>query len=158
SQKKRPRSSKEPRRERAPGPRRGFELFAGKGEANPRFDLPAPPRLTSPTTPSTAKQNSNINSGALRVPAAKTLHNAGGRPDALGFLAVAVVGGCLIELGLQLVIAALVFRFVSVGALHYLIDDVFNNFGNYPLSVFGGGVRFLLTFGLPLAFVAYLPS
>ena len=33
-----------------------------------------------------------------------------------------------------------------------------NNYGNYPLTIFSGLSRFLLTFGLPLAFVAYFPA
>lgn len=77
---------------------------------------------------------------------------------ALAFAALAVVGAALIEAGLKLAIAALCFRFLSTRALVFVVDDVFSNFGNYPLRIFGGLVQFLLTFALPVAFVAYLPA
>jgi len=31
-------------------------------------------------------------------------------------------------------------------------------FGSYPLHIFGDLARFVLTFGVPVAFIAYLPS
>jgi ABC-2 type transport system permease protein len=77
---------------------------------------------------------------------------------AFAFVVLAVIGAALIEAGLKLAIAALCFRFLSTRALVFVVDDVFSNFGNYPLRIFGGLVQFLLTFALPVAFVAYLPA
>jgi ABC-2 type transport system permease protein len=39
-----------------------------------------------------------------------------------------------------------------------LIDGFLNDFGPYPLRIFGGTLEFLLTFVLPMAFVAYFPA
>jgi ABC-2 type transport system permease protein len=39
-----------------------------------------------------------------------------------------------------------------------LLDTIFSNFSNYPLTIFGSVLGFLLTFGLPLAFMAYFPA
>jgi len=39
-----------------------------------------------------------------------------------------------------------------------VLDTVFSNFTNYPLNIFGGVLEFLLTFGVPLAFMAYFPA
>jgi ABC-2 type transport system permease protein len=39
-----------------------------------------------------------------------------------------------------------------------ILDTVFSNFSNYPLRIFGSALEFLLTFGVPLAFMAYFPA
>jgi ABC-2 type transport system permease protein len=79
-------------------------------------------------------------------------------PVSVGYLLLAVIGGALIEAGIKLVIASLCFRWLSTRALVFLVDDLFSNFGNYPLRMFGGAIQFLLTFALPVAFIAYFPA
>jgi len=39
-----------------------------------------------------------------------------------------------------------------------LSTTVNNRFGSYPLHIFGDLARFVLTFGVPVAFIAYLPA
>lgn len=78
-------------------------------------------------------------------------------PGRLGYLAAAVLGGTL-------VIAA-VFTAVSAAALHFpaawywtsWIGEVTATFGGYPLSILPKTVGELLTWVLPIAFIAYLP-
>ncbi|MFJ8957425.1 ABC transporter permease [Streptomyces sp. NPDC102381] len=77
---------------------------------------------------------------------------------AVGMLFAAVVGGAMVEASLQLFICSFSFRVLSTRTLRFQIDGIFNNFGGYPLKVFPSGVRFALTFLMPLAFVAYLPA
>ncbi|WP_405774034.1 ABC transporter permease [Streptomyces sp. NBC_01538] len=77
---------------------------------------------------------------------------------AVGFLVLAVVGGAMVEASVHLAASALVFRILKTMPLKQLIDGIFNDFGNYPMKVFGPAARFGLTFIFPLAFVAYLPS
>lgn len=79
-------------------------------------------------------------------------------PGSVLVLLFAVIGGALVEGSLQLAASALTFRIQSTFAIKTGIDSVFNEFGNYPLSIFGPTVRFALTFVFPLAFVAYFPS
>ncbi|MFE2290537.1 ABC transporter permease [Streptomyces sp. NPDC059452] len=79
-------------------------------------------------------------------------------PGAVGFLLLAVVGGALVEGALQLAASALVFRMKRVSPIKFAIDMIFNDFGNYPLKIFGPVAGFGLTFVFPLAFVAYLPA
>ena len=79
-------------------------------------------------------------------------------PIAVAFLVLAVLGGCLVEAGLELALAALTFRIVRAQALFALVNDVNNRFGSYPLHIFGDLARFVLTFGVPIAFIAYLPA
>ncbi|HEU5100365.1 MAG TPA: ABC-2 family transporter protein [Roseiflexaceae bacterium] len=79
-------------------------------------------------------------------------------PLALVYLALALIGGALVELAMRLLVSALAFRFLSGNALMGLLDTVFSNFSNYPLKIFGSTLEFLLTFGIPLAFMAYFPA
>ncbi|HEV8635144.1 MAG TPA: ABC-2 family transporter protein [Chloroflexota bacterium] len=79
-------------------------------------------------------------------------------PPALAYLALAVAGGCLIEAALRLAINSLAFRFLELGSLSFFVDTLIGNFGNYPLRIYGLAAQFLLTFVLPVAFVAYVPA
>lgn len=79
-------------------------------------------------------------------------------PGSVAFLVLTVLGAALVEAGLKLAIASLCFRFLSTRPLVFVVDDIFSNFGNYPMRIFGNVVQFLLTFALPVAFVAYLPA
>jgi ABC-2 type transport system permease protein len=96
--------------------------------------------------------------GIVLFLAANSLVAVDWSPLALGFVALTVVGAALLEAGLKLMIAALSFRFLSTRSLVFVVDDVFNNFGNYPLKIFGGVTQFALTFGIPVAFIAYFPA
>lgn len=79
-------------------------------------------------------------------------------PQAVAFLVLAVLGAALVEIGLKLAVATLCFRFLSSRALIRVVDDVLSNFGNYPMRIFGTIGQLLLTFVLPVAFLAYLPA
>ena len=74
------------------------------------------------------------------------------------YAAAAVVGGALIEGGLALGITSMSFRFVEVWPARYLVDNVLLNFGSYPLSVFGFLAQWVMTWILPVAFIAWLPA
>ncbi|MEV0220770.1 ABC-2 family transporter protein [Streptomyces sp. NPDC050704] len=76
----------------------------------------------------------------------------------VGYLVLAIVGGALVELSLQLAGAALCFKLLSTRSFRLLIDSVFNNFGGYPMNAFPLATQFALTFIVPLAFVAYFPA
>ncbi|ARQ72671.1 ABC transporter permease [Streptomyces marincola] len=77
---------------------------------------------------------------------------------AVAFLILAVFGGAMVEASAQLTASALVFRLLKTMPIKMLIDGLFNEFGNYPMKIFGPAARFGLTFVFPLAFVAYFPS
>lgn len=100
----------------------------------------------------------DFTSGLLLFLAANSLVGIEWSPAALGFAALTVIGAALVEAGLKLMVASLSFRFLSTRSLIFVVDDVFNNFGNYPLKIFGGVTQFVLTFGIPVAFIAYLPA
>jgi len=100
----------------------------------------------------------DFGSGILLFLIANSLVNVDWSPPALAFAALTVVGAALLEAGLKLMVASLSFRFLSTRSLVFVVDDVFNNFGNYPLKIFGGATQFFLTFGIPVAFIAYFPA
>ncbi|WP_200919279.1 ABC transporter permease [Curtobacterium sp. Leaf261] len=79
-------------------------------------------------------------------------------PGLVVLTVAAVVGGGLVEAGLQIGLAGLSFRLGSTRDLKVTVDNTFTDFGAYPLPVFGPAGVFALTFALPLAFVAYLPA
>jgi len=79
-------------------------------------------------------------------------------PAMATYLVLALIGGILTESAVTLAIAALSFRFVSIDSIWYLVANViFSNFGNYPLRIFGTPVQYILTFVIPVGFIAYLP-
>jgi viologen exporter family transport system permease protein len=74
------------------------------------------------------------------------------------YLILAVIGGGLAEASVVLAISSLSFRVVQVWAAQYLADQVFLMFGSYPMRVFGRVTGWVLTWLVPVAFVAYIPS
>lgn len=74
------------------------------------------------------------------------------------YAAAAVLGGALIEGGLGLAISSTAFKFVQVWPARYLMDNVLLTFGSYPLTVFGSAVQWVMTWVLPVAFIAWVPA
>jgi ABC-2 type transport system permease protein len=59
---------------------------------------------------------------------------------------------------LHTVISAVAFRTLSVRSLRVFIDGIFTTIGRYPLTILSAVTNLLLTFVLPLAFVACFPA
>jgi viologen exporter family transport system permease protein len=74
------------------------------------------------------------------------------------YLAAAVVGGALVEGAVQTLVAVLAFRFTMGMGLFVWVGNIFATFGNYPMRILPVPARAVLTFVLPVAFVAYLPA
>ncbi|MFI6481215.1 ABC transporter permease [Nonomuraea sp. NPDC050663] len=70
---------------------------------------------------------------------------------------VAIVSGALIEGAFFLALCSLSLRLLDTYALRSFVDEAFSTFGSYPLKIFGSVVEWLLTYVLPVAFVAYVP-
>ena len=64
----------------------------------------------------------------------------------------------LVEAAIQTAVSAIAFR-LTVG-LPWLVwvDSLTSTFGSYPLKVLPVAARSILTFVLPVAFIAYLPA
>ncbi|OIV36151.1 ABC transporter permease [Mangrovactinospora gilvigrisea] len=76
----------------------------------------------------------------------------------VGFLLLAVLSGGMIEGALQVIAASFAFRTMNTRQIRGMMDDIFSNFGGYPITIFPIAIRLILTFVIPLAFVAFFPS
>ncbi|WP_037671540.1 ABC transporter permease [Streptomyces griseus] len=74
------------------------------------------------------------------------------------YLVAAVFGGMLLEAALFTVVACASLRFPAADYWGRWLEELLGTFGSYPLNVLPRAVGGLLTFGLPLAFVAYFPA
>jgi ABC-2 type transport system permease protein len=79
-------------------------------------------------------------------------------PGKVSYLVLAVLAGVFIEAAVQLTLACLLLRSPASWTLSAWADELMSTFGNYPLSIVPKAVQGLLTFVLPLAFVAYFPA
>ncbi len=74
------------------------------------------------------------------------------------FVPLIVIGGALIDLGISLVVATISFWFVRVDTLRWVIMSLEQDFTRYPISIYTRGVRIVLAFVLPFAFMNYFPA
>ncbi|MFI1988948.1 ABC transporter permease [Actinoplanes sp. NPDC020271] len=79
-------------------------------------------------------------------------------PASIVFLVLAIIGGALLEGSAVIVIAGLSVRVLDTWAYRMMMLDTIDTLGSYPLSVFGTGVQRVLTYALPIAFIAFLPA
>lgn len=76
----------------------------------------------------------------------------------VSYLIAAVLGGMLLEAALFTVVAGASLRYPAADYWSRWLEELLGTFGSYPLNVLPRAVGGLLTYGLPLAFVAYLPA
>jgi ABC-2 type transport system permease protein len=74
------------------------------------------------------------------------------------YLIAAVLGGMLLEAALFTVVASAALRFPAADYWGRWLEELLGTFGSYPLNVLPKAVGGFLTYGLPLAFVAYFPA
>ncbi len=79
-------------------------------------------------------------------------------PALVVFLLLAIVSGALIDGAFQLGAAAFAFRFLETLPIRIVFDDLQGRFGSYPMSVFDRPWRIFLTWVIPMAFMAWIPS
>jgi ABC-2 type transport system permease protein len=76
----------------------------------------------------------------------------------VAFVPLVVMGGALIDLGISLVVATMSFWFVRVDTLRWVVMSLEQDFTRYPISIYTRGVRIVLAFVLPFAFMNYFPA
>lgn len=76
----------------------------------------------------------------------------------ISYLVTAVLGGMLLEAALFTAVASAALRFPTADYWGRWLEELLGTFGSYPLNVLPKAVGGLLTYGLPLAFVAYFPA
>ena len=74
------------------------------------------------------------------------------------FVPLIVIGGALIDLGISLAVATISFWFVRVDTLRWVVMSLEQDFTRYPISIYTRGVRIVLAFVLPFAFMNYFPA
>lgn len=76
----------------------------------------------------------------------------------LVFVPLVVLGGALIDLGISLAVATVSFWFIRVDTLRWVVMSLEQDFTRYPISIYSRGVRIVLAFVLPFAFMNYFPA
>ncbi|MCX4765778.1 ABC-2 family transporter protein [Streptomyces sp. NBC_01275] len=76
----------------------------------------------------------------------------------ISYLIAAVLGGMLLEAALFTAVACASLRFPAADYWGRWLEQLLGTFGSYPLNVLPRAVGGFLTYGLPLAFVAYFPA
>ncbi|MEU0198257.1 MULTISPECIES: ABC-2 family transporter protein [unclassified Streptomyces] len=76
----------------------------------------------------------------------------------ISYLVAAVLGGMLLEAALFTLVASAGLRFPAADYWGRWLEELLGTFGSYPLNVLPRAVGGFLTYGLPLAFVAYFPA
>ena len=74
------------------------------------------------------------------------------------YVPLVMVGGALIDFGINLAIATASFWFIRIDTLRWVVMSLEQDFTRYPISIYTRGVRFVLTFILPFAFMNYFPA
>ena len=74
------------------------------------------------------------------------------------YLVACLIGGMLLEAAMFTVVASASLRFPAADYWSRWLEELLGTFGSYPLNVLPKAVGGFLTFGLPLAFVAYFPA
>jgi ABC-2 type transport system permease protein len=74
------------------------------------------------------------------------------------FVPLVAAGGALIDLAISLIISTVAFWFIRVDALRWMILQLEQEFTRYPLAIYSRGVRLLLAFVFPFAFMNYFPA
>jgi len=70
----------------------------------------------------------------------------------------AMIGGALIDFAIQLAVATLAFWVIRLDTLRWVVMSLETDFTRYPLSIYNRGVRFVLSFIFPFAFINYFPA
>jgi ABC-2 type transport system permease protein len=76
----------------------------------------------------------------------------------IGYLVAAVLGGMLLEAALFTAVCCASLRYPAADYWGRWLEELLGTFGSYPLNVLPKAVGGFLTYGLPLAFVAYFPA
>jgi ABC-2 type transport system permease protein len=74
------------------------------------------------------------------------------------YVPLVVVGGALIDFGIQLAIATASFWIIRIDTLRWVVMSLEQDFTRYPISIYTRAVRFFLSFVFPFAFMNYFPA
>ena len=76
----------------------------------------------------------------------------------IAYVPFVALGGALIDFGINLAIATASFWFTRIDSLRWVFMSLEQEFSRYPISIYQRGVRLVLAFVLPFAFMNYFPA
>ncbi len=76
----------------------------------------------------------------------------------VAFVPLVAIGGALIDFGINLAIATASFWFIRIDSLRWVVMSLEQDFSRYPISIYQRGVKVMLAFVLPFAFMNYFPA
>jgi ABC-2 type transport system permease protein len=74
------------------------------------------------------------------------------------YVPLVMIGGALIDFGIQLAIATAAFWVIRIDTLRWVVMSLEQDFTRYPISIYTRSVRFILAFVFPFAFMNYFPA
>jgi ABC-2 type transport system permease protein len=74
------------------------------------------------------------------------------------YVPLVALGGALIDFGVNLAIATASFWFTRIDSLRWVFMSLEQEFSRYPLSIYQRGVKVMLAFVIPFAFMNYFPA
>ncbi|HEV3157472.1 MAG TPA: ABC-2 family transporter protein [Candidatus Baltobacteraceae bacterium] len=74
------------------------------------------------------------------------------------FVPAVMIGGALVDFGIQLTVATLSFWVVRIDTLRWVVMSLEADFTRYPISIYTRAVQLILTFALPFAFMNFFPA
>jgi ABC-2 type transport system permease protein len=74
------------------------------------------------------------------------------------YVPLVALGGALIDFGINLAIATASFWFIRIDTLRWVVMSLEQEFSRYPISIYQRGVRVVLAFILPFAYMNYFPA
>ena len=140
------------------GPFFGLEWQVRSGAFDRYLVRPVPPLLQFMTQSVQISVVGDLLGGLAIFAAANALTDLAWTPASVAYLGLAIIGGALVQLAIRILIGAITFRWQTSQSFMFLSDGVVSTYGNYPLTIFGSVLGFLLTFLVPIAFVAYFPA
>ncbi|MEK4510181.1 ABC transporter permease [Paenibacillus sp. FSL K6-2524] len=76
----------------------------------------------------------------------------------ISFIVVSVISAAIIEMSITLIMSSLSFWLVKSGNILRIVIDINYSFMQYPIDIYNKGLRLVLTFIFPYAFMSYYPS
>lgn len=134
-----------------------FSEHVREGSFDRYLVRPASPLLQLLTTRIQFSPFGDLISGLVVLGVAMSHVTVDWGPLTVAYLVFALIGGALIEGGIQLALSSIAFRTLKADQVKLTVDSVFNLFGNYPARIFGTAGQLVLSV-IPVVFVAYLPA
>lgn len=76
----------------------------------------------------------------------------------LAYVPLVAFGGALIDFAVNLTLATISFWVIRIDTLRWVFMTLEQEFSRYPISIYQRGVRVLLAFVIPVAFMNYFPA